>query len=217
MPDACNRFAGGTQLAIIPADPAAATPTLEDGHYSSVTYQVTPARYVSYSLTASGTVQPDTLLLPVLPGASTKAALSLEASHDGGRTIRLTASTGRLEGYWFRAPDDGTTRRVGPYRFDGSMAYTDHREGVQRILLTGGTRLNHGKNTTLLAADQALSSTLAVRLDQAHRTIEVSGPAAKPGGGSLHLAAPWARTATVAGQATALARHGDLVTVAALQ
>ncbi|GAB2854701.1 hypothetical protein GCM10022221_62760 [Actinocorallia aurea] len=208
-------FATGTQLAIIPAEPAAVTPALRDGYYSVVTYQVTPAQYVSYSLKASGTVNLDTLLLPVPPGSDAEATVRREDAPDGGRVLRLTASKGRLEGYYFRGPDDGITRRVDSYRFNGSLLYVDHHDGAQRILLTGGTALRK-RGKTLLAAGQALSSTLAVRLHQGDKTIEVTGPAAKPGGLPLHLAAPWAREATVAGQRVPIKRNGDLVTIAAL-
>ncbi|MEU7291333.1 hypothetical protein AB0A81_39985, partial [Streptomyces flaveolus] len=79
-----------------------------------------------------------------------------------------------------------------------------------------GTALRH-KGRVLVAADQPLSSTLAVRLNRTDRTIEISGNAARAGGRNLRLAAPWARKATVAGQPVPLARKGDLVTVAALQ
>ncbi|MER6849745.1 heparinase II/III family protein [Streptomyces flaveolus] len=210
-----TRFATGTQLRIIPAEPAVVTPTLKDGHYSRITYQVTPTQYVSYSLTASGTVHLDTLLLPVLPNARARAALSHQPSPDGGRLLELTSNS--LEGYYFRAPDGGgTARRFGSYLFDGSLAYVDHDHGDQRFLLTGGTALRH-KGRVLVAADQPLSSTLAVRLNRTDRTIEISGNAARAGGRNLRLAAPWARKATVAGQPVPLARKGDLVTVAALQ
>ncbi|MFD0476406.1 hypothetical protein ACFQ0B_55425 [Nonomuraea thailandensis] len=170
---------------------------------------------MSYSLTAAGVRTLDTLLLPTPPGARTRASLSVEASDDGGRTLRLISSTSRLDGYYFRAPGDGASRRLGPYLFDGSLAYVDRHAAVQRILLAGGTLLRQGRRT-LLATAEPLVSTLAVRLDPARRTIEIAGPAAKPGGRPLHLAAPWARTATVAGQKVPITRKGGLVTISAL-
>ncbi|GAA2212528.1 hypothetical protein GCM10009850_079900 [Nonomuraea monospora] len=211
-----TRFTAGTQLTIIPADPAAVTATIEDGHYSPITYQVAPTRYVSYSLTAAGARTLNTLLLPTPPGTRTRAKLSVQTCDDGGRALRLTSSTSRLTGYHFQAPGDGAARRFGPYLFDGSLAYVDRHAGVQRILLTGGTLLRQDRRT-LLAADEALPTTLAVRLDQVKRTVEIAGPAAEAGGRPLHLAAPWARTATVAGQDVPITRKGGLVTIPALR
>ncbi|MFJ4616616.1 heparinase II/III family protein [Streptomyces sp. NPDC088812] len=207
-------FGSGTQLHIIPADPDAATPALKDGHYSSVTYQVAPAAYVSYSLTSAGTVKLDTLLLPVREHTRAKASLSLVTCSDSARVLELRADS--LKGYYLRAADDGTPRGFGPYRYDGPLAYVDQDQSMLRILLTGGTTLQQGKSD-LLAADRALNGTLAVRWNTRDKTIEVSGTAAVAGGANLCLAAPWARSATVAGQAVPLTRKRDLVVVAALR
>jgi hypothetical protein len=129
--------------------------------------------------------------------------------------VKVTA--GSLKGHYFRCPDaDGSARRFGGYLFDGSLAYVDRDHDDQRILLTGGTTLRR-EGDILLAAGKRLSSTVAVRLNRTDRTIEITGPVAEADGFPLHLAAPWARKATVAGQAVPLVRKGDLVTVAALR
>ncbi|MGW0785653.1 heparinase II/III family protein [Streptomyces sp. NPDC002913] len=207
-------FDSGTQLHIIPADPDAAAPALLDGYYSPVTYQVAPASYVSYSLTAANTVRLDTLLLPVPEGTRAKASLSLVKRSASARVLELRADA--LKGYYLRAADDGTTRDFGPYSYDGTLAYVDQDQSVQRILLTGGTTLRQGRSA-LLTADQALDGTLAVRLNKRDKTIEITGTAAEAGGANLCLAAEWARSATVAGQTVRLVRSGHLVAVAALR
>ncbi|MER6085884.1 heparinase II/III family protein [Streptomyces sp. NPDC001833] len=207
-------FAAGTQLHIVPADPDAATAALKDGYYSSVTYQVAPASYVSYALSAAGTVQLDTLLLPVPENTRPKATLSLTKRQGDGRVLELRA--GSLEGYYLRAADDTTARGFGPYSYDGPVAYADRNGAVQRFLLTGGTTLRRG-GQTVLAAGRTLNGTLAVRLDLRDKSIEVTGTAAESGGADLRLAAPWARSATVAGQSVALTRKGDSVVLSALR
>ncbi|MGW4780914.1 heparinase II/III family protein [Streptomyces filamentosus] len=211
-----THFASGTQLTVIPADPAAVTATVKDGYYSQVLYQVAPTRYLSYTLTAAGRVDLDTLLLPVPPGSDATATATLEEASAGARTVRLTATAGDLEGYFFRAPDDRVARRFGPYRFDGPLAYVDRHEGVRRLLLTGGTALRQGAQT-VLAADRPLTSTLAVRLNPRRGTVEVTGPAAEAGGRALHLRAPWARSATVAGEPVHLRKTRGMVTLRALK
>ncbi|MFI1093959.1 heparinase II/III family protein [Streptomyces sp. NPDC020917] len=212
-----TNFASGTQLAIVPAAPKAVTATLADGYYSPVTYQVSPAKYVSYALTAAGPVTLDTLLLPVPPDSGTTAELRAEDVAGGGRLLRLTAATpeGALNGFCLRAPDDGRTRRFGPYSFDGSLAYVDHLGDVQRILLTGGSSLQQG-GRVVAAADAPVNALLAVRLDPIAGTVDVTGPAARPGGGPLRLAAPWARTATVAGETVPITHEPGLITLPAL-
>ncbi|MGW1818227.1 hypothetical protein ACWCQM_32255 [Streptomyces sp. NPDC002125] len=173
-----------------------------------------PSSYVSYSLTAANTVRLDTLLLPVPEGTRAKASLNLVKRSGSARVLELKADS--LKGYYLRAADDGTTRDFGPYSYDGPLAYVDQDQGVQRILLTGGTTLRQGRST-LLTADQALEGTLAVRLNRRDKTIEITGTAAEAGGANLWLAAAWARGATVAGQTVRLVHKGHLVSVAALR
>ncbi|MCG7205700.1 heparinase II/III family protein [Streptomyces arenae] len=206
-------FDSGTQLRITPADPGAATVALKDGYYSSVTYQVSPASYVSYSLTAAGTVRLDTLLLPVPEGTRPKARLSLAACRHDGRVLELRADS--LKGYYLRAADDGTARDFGPYGYDGPLAYVDQDGPVQRFLLTGGTTLTEdGKD--LLSAGGTLNGTLAVRLNTRDKTVEISGTAARADGAELVLKAPWAREVTVAGKSVSVARKRGTIVVAAL-
>ncbi|OQR66036.1 hypothetical protein B6E66_00275 [Streptomyces maremycinicus] len=206
-------FDSGTQLRIIPADPDAATPALKDGYYSSVTYQVSPASYLSYSLTAAGPVRLDTLLLPVPENTRPKVSLGLAKCQADGRVMELRADS--LKGYYLRAADDATTRDFGPYRYDGPLAYVDQDGPVQRFLLTGGTILSQG-GQDLLSAARTLNGTLAVRLDTKGKTVEISGTAALADGAELVLKAPWAREVTVAGEVVSVKRKGGTVVVPAL-
>lgn len=202
-----TRFADGTQLVVVPAEPDRLTASLPSGWYSRVTYEVTAATYVSYALRAAGPTHLDTLLRPVPPGDGSTATLAPAAAPDGGRVVRVTYDGG--SGFLLRATA-GALRRVGGYRTDAALAYLT----ADRALLRGGTTLRHGTDP-VLAADRPLG-TVALRWDRSARTVELAGPGVVAGGDPVRLCTPWADRVTVAGTPVPFTAAGDVLTVDAL-
>lgn len=199
---ASTAFATGANIRIVPSDPAPITAGLDDGYYSPAFYTVSEAKYVSYTLKATGTARLDTLLLPAHAGSGAEAEVTRVRTGDGASALRFTAD--RSSGWYLHAGGAGRERAFGPYAADARVAYAETTDGVERLLLAGGTVLLRGRRP-LIRADRELG-TLAVELDRERRSVAVAGLS---GATRLEVAAPWARRVTVDGEPVRFTvRHG---------
>lgn len=203
---ASTAFTTGADIRIVPSDPGPLAAGLDDGYYSPAFYTVSEAKYVSYTLKATGTARLDTLLLPTREGSGDNAEVTRVRTGDGASALRFGA--GRSSGWYLHADRAGDERTFGPYASDARVAYAEATDGVERLLLAGGTVLLHGR-TPLVHADRELGM-LAAELDRERRVVALSGLSAATG---LEVAAPWARRVTVDGEPVRFTARQGLIRI----
>lgn len=203
---ASSAFTTGANIRIVPSDPGPLAAGLDDGYYSPAFYTVSEAKYVSYTLKASGTARLDTLLLPTREGSGDNAEVTRVRTGVGASALRFGA--GRSSGWYLHADGAGDERAFGPYASDARVAYAEATDGMERLLLAGGTVLLHGRKP-LVRADRELGM-LAAELDRERRVVALSGLSAATG---LEVAAPWARRVTVDGEPVRFTARQGLIRI----
>ncbi|MEU6657921.1 heparinase II/III family protein [Streptomyces sp. NPDC046821] len=203
---ASTAFPNGGNIQVVPVDPAPLTGTLADGYYSSAFYTISDAKYLSYTLQATGAARLDTLLMPLPEGSREGARIQKLATATGASALRV--DTGRESGWYLHADASGTERAFGDYVSDARVAYAQESGARQRLLIAGGTTLRYGGE--LLLGASAELGLVAVELDRPQSTVAVSGLAA---GTALEIAAPWARSVTTDGKKARFERGRGVIVV----
>ncbi|QTH45379.1 heparinase II/III family protein [Cohnella sp. LGH] len=177
-----TNFAGGTNIRIVPSNPAELSGAeLKDGWYGATSAPNT--KFAKYSRTSASPVTFDTVLYPTAPGVTRDVeatalavspadplatAMDIELG-DGGRTASYYISRDRT-------PD--RTRAFGNYSFDGKLVYVerDASDAIAAVsLVAGKTLLEDGE--PIVRSNEPVES-IAARWEDG--TLHLSGERLTP-------------------------------------
>ncbi|MFK7694655.1 heparinase II/III family protein [Paenibacillus sp. HJGM_3] len=213
-----TQFVGEPNVKIVPADPTTVTAAVRNGYYSDAYASYSPAQYLAYTKSATGSTSYDTVIFPedagqnhnvtvsrlAMAGVSPYTATALTINLDSG-------NNGNVAAYYLSHETTHPTRSFGTYGYNGELAYIEKTSGgaLSQIAIDEGSLLTDGA-TNLLSATGTVQN-LAVKYSGTTLQLSSSEKLAY----AVTIYAPGVTAVTFNGAGVGFTTAGSYITVAA--